>query len=227
MLRITHALRGIVAAGMALALLPFPTAAHEQRDVGDGQYSVEIGFRDEPAYLSQPNALYLAVTEFGADGGPVEGLAGSLEAYVEKDGATLPLVLVPGSEPGVYEAPFIPTALGDYTFRLSGDIEGVSIDESFSSSPTTFAPVEPLDRYQFPVNAPAGAELVAQLEAANARAARSETLAYIGIAAGALGLLVGLVGILRSRRPRATVAVPAGEYTGEVKEAQSGRALLR
>ena len=39
----------------------------------------------------------------------VEGLAGTLPAEVEKDGATLPLVLGPGSEPGVYGARFIPS----------------------------------------------------------------------------------------------------------------------
>ena len=195
-----------LAIGWVVALFPITASAHEQRDVGDGQYSMEVGFRDEPAYLSQANALFLDVTQFGSEGGPVEGLAGTLEAEVAKDGATLPLTLVPQAEPGAYEAPFIPSALGDYTFRLFGDINGTPIDESFSSSPTTFAPVEPLDRYQFPVNAPVGAELVAQLDAANARAARSETLAYVGIAAGVIGLLVGLAGLLRASRSRPQVA---------------------
>jgi hypothetical protein len=219
-----------LAIGLVLALFPITAAAHEQRDVGDGQYSLEIGFRDEPAYLSQPNALYLKVTQFGSAGGPVEGLAGTLEAEVQKDGATLPLTLVPGSERGVYEARFIPTALGDYTFRLFGDIEGTSIDESFSSSPTTFAPVEPLDRYQFPVSAPAGAELVAQLDAANARAARSETMAYVGIAAGVIGLLAGVDGLLRTGRSRPQVVT--GTDHGQTPlpdqgDAAVGRALIR
>ena len=120
-----------------LALLPVVAAAHEQRDVGEGQYSLEIGFRHEPAYLSQQNALYLMATWFGSNVGPVEGRAGTLQAEVAKDGTTLLLTLVPGSEPGVYEAALIPTALGDYTFRLLGDMNGTPIDESFSSSPTT------------------------------------------------------------------------------------------
>lgn len=121
--------------------------AQEQRDVGDGQYSLEVGFQDEPAYLGQPNPLYLNVTKYGAGGGPVKGRAGTLQAEVQKDGARLPLTPLPGAEPGVYEARFIPTALGDYTFRLFGSIDDTASDESFSSSPTTFAPVEPLDRY--------------------------------------------------------------------------------
>lgn len=219
-----------VAACVLALVLPFAAAAHEQRDVGDGQYSVEIGFRDEPAYLGQPNAFYLNVTQFGSDGGPVEGLAGTLAAEVTKDGETLPLTLVPGSEPGVYEAAFIPTALGDYTFRLVGDIRESPIDESFSSSPTTFASVEPLDRYQFPVNAPAGVELVTQLDAANARATRSETLAYVGIGVGVIGLLVGLGALLRAGRPRPSLMVNEGNKATPIAdygEAPPGSALIR
>lgn len=224
-----HGRAAVVACFLALAL-PFSATAHEQRDVGDGQYSVEIGFRDEPAYLGQPNAFYLNVTQFGSDGGPVEGLAGTLAAEVTKDGETLPLTLVPRSEPGVYEAAFIPTALGDYTFRLFGDILETPIDESFSSSPTTFASVEPLDRYQFPVNAPAGAELVAQLDAANARAVRSETLAYVGIGTGVLGLLVGLGALLRAGRSRPPLEASEGNRTtliGSPEEVPTGGALIR
>ena len=69
---------------------------------------------------------------------------------------------MPRPDTGVYEASFIPSALGDYAFRLIGAVNGTPIDESFSLSPTTFASVEPPDRYQFPVDAPAGAELVAR-----------------------------------------------------------------
>jgi hypothetical protein len=38
-------------AGLLLALVPLVAAAHEQRDFEDGQYSLEIGFRNEPAYF--------------------------------------------------------------------------------------------------------------------------------------------------------------------------------
>ena len=48
--------------GIGLALAAGATAgalAHVEIDVGDGQYVMEVGFRDEPAYLGQPNALAL------------------------------------------------------------------------------------------------------------------------------------------------------------------------
>lgn len=196
----------VVLGALLLALLPLAVSAHELRDVGDGRYAVEIGFRDEPAYLGLPNALFLKVTEYGSEGGPVEGLAATLEAEVAKDGATMALPLVPQAEPGVYEAGFIPTALGDYTFRLFGQVGGAEVDEEFASSPTTFASVEPLALVQFPVDAPAGEELVGQLGETGAAAQAARTLAAVGIAVGAVGLLAGLAALLRSRHgssPRA------------------------
>jgi hypothetical protein len=187
---------------LLLALLPFAASAHETRDVGGGAYAVEVGFRDEPAYLGQANALFVKVTEYGSGGGPVEGLAASLEGEVEKDGRTLPLVLAPGSEPGEYEARFVPTALGDYTFRVFGDIGGAAVDEAFSSSPTTFAPVEPLDRFQFPVNAPVGEELTDQLAVLEAKADAARALALGGLTAGAAGIAVGVFALASARRVR-------------------------
>jgi hypothetical protein len=59
--------------------------------------------------------------------------------------------------PGVYDAFFIPSTLGHYTFRLCGAITVTFIGESFSSPPSTFAALGPLDRYQIPVDAPDGA----------------------------------------------------------------------
>ena len=59
--------------------------------------------------------------------------------------------------PGVYDAFFIPSTLGHYTFRLCGAITVTPIAASFSSPPTTFAALGPLDRYQIPVDAPDGA----------------------------------------------------------------------
>jgi hypothetical protein len=47
--------------------------------------------------------------------------------------------------------------LEDYTSRLCGAITVTPIAASFSSPPTTFAAVGPLDRYQIPVDAPDGA----------------------------------------------------------------------
>ena len=77
---------------LALGLLLFglsarDASAHVDVDVGDGQYVMEIGFRDEPAYLGQPNAIFIHVEAYGTGGTePVDGLAATLTAEVTKDG---------------------------------------------------------------------------------------------------------------------------------------------
>src|SRR5215210_6164025 len=150
----------LLALVLALAALiaPTPAEAHVNVDVGDGQYVMELGFRDEPAYLGLPNALFLKVGEYGSGGTePVEELAGTLAAEVTKDGQTRSLTLEPQGE-GVYEAVFVPTATGDYTFRISGTIGEATVDESVTSGPSTFNSVEPLSAIQFPVAIPDPAE---------------------------------------------------------------------
>src|SRR5581483_3946203 len=120
------------------------------------KYTMEFGFLNEPAYLGQPNGLFLDVRKYASGGTqPVDNLAGTLKAEVSKDGKTMPLTLVPQEgQPGVYTASFFPTATGDYTFRVFGTIDGAPVDESMTSSPTTFDPVVPAASAQFPNQTP-------------------------------------------------------------------------
>ena len=122
----THCVnRALVAIGIGLALTVGATVdalAHVEIDVGDGQYVMEVGFRDEPAYLGQPNALALRVEQYATGGTePVNDLAATLSAEVSKDGQVMNLLLVPVGD-GEYEGAFVPTATGDYTFRISGTV---------------------------------------------------------------------------------------------------------
>ncbi len=109
----------ILATGLTLAAAAMPEGAraHVDIDVGDGRYVMGIGFRDEPAFLGQPNAIFIEVAEYATGGTePVDGLAETLTAEVSRDGKTLGVPLVPMGD-GVYEGRFVPTAVGDYTFR--------------------------------------------------------------------------------------------------------------
>ena len=63
--------------------------------------------------------------------------------------------------PGWYESVFIPTAAGKYTFHLTGTIEGQTIDESFTSSPTGFDEVNEAATGQFPNILPTTTEVSA------------------------------------------------------------------
>lgn len=53
-------------------------------------------------------------------------------------------------EPGNYTADLIPTLPGDYSFRLTGTINGTEVDEVFSSADGEFSTVEPIEDIQFP-----------------------------------------------------------------------------
>src|SRR5215210_1665768 len=146
----------LLAPVLALAALiaPTPAEAHINVDVGDGQYVMELGFRDEPAYLGLPNALFLKVGEYGSGGTtPVEELAGTLTAEVTKDGQTKQLPLVPMGD-GVYEGALVPTSVGDYTFHITGTVGEATVDESVTSGPNMFNSLEPLSGIEFPVARP-------------------------------------------------------------------------
>ena len=188
---------------LATLALPLVAGAHASVDVAGGKYTMEVGFLNEPAYQGQPNGLFLDVRKYASGGTqPVDNLAGTLKAEVSKDGKTMPLTLVPQEgSPGVYTASFFPTATGDYTFRVFGTIDGAQVDQSMTSSPTTFDTVVPAASAQFPVQTPDVASI--QQSAANAEAAASSarTFGIAGIVLGAVGTVLGAIGLTRGRRP--------------------------
>jgi len=189
--------------------------AHAEIDVGDGQYVMEVGFRDEPAYVGLLNALTLGVEQYATGGTePVNDLAATLSAEVSRDGQVMSLPLVPVGE-GEYEAAFVPTATGDYTFRISGTIGEATVDESVTSGPTTFNSVEPLSAIEFPQSLPDPMELQTAVADANAAASTARTLGVAGVVAGVLGLILGGLAMARSRQPK-EVAPRASEPSGKL-----------
>ena len=211
--------RALMALGIGLTLVFDATAgvlAHAEIDVGDGQYVMEVGFRDEPAYLGLPNALALSVERYATGGTePVNDLAATLSAEVSKDEQVKPLSLVPVGD-GEYEAVFVPTAIGDYTFRISGTIGEAAIDESVTSSPTTFNSVEPLSAIEFPQPEPDPVQLQTAEADANAAATTARTLAIAGVVVGVLGLIAGVLALTRSRTPKAEAAPRPIEPSGKL-----------
>ena len=169
---------------------------HEERTVGD--YGFVVGLIDEPVYTGQKSGLELMVTQGDT---PVEGLEGMLQATVTFGQETRDLPLEPRfGEPGWYESVFFPTAAGPYTFRIFGDIDGTTVDESFTSSPDGFSEVQDVTGGQFPVTLPAAGDT-----ARDARdGAAAAGTAMIALILGGVGLLAGLVALgltLARRRP--------------------------
>ena len=211
-----RAVLAVVALAAALVFLPGTAAlAHEIRNVG--KYQFTVGFGVEPAYLDQKNFVQFFLHE-RATGKPVTDLGDSLRVAVAFGQATKELALEPGFDadtglgtPGEYDAFFFPTAPGKYTFHFTGSIRGQSIDESFSSGPTTFSEVEDPSSVEFPVTEPAigqVAGLVTQLErrvgdrvhAVSDDAHSAKTLGLIGVIVGALGLVTAAAALFAARK---------------------------
>lgn len=211
-------------AGVALGLMATlimgtagPALAHEERHVG--RYHFLVGFGDEPAYAGLKNSVALILSD--ADEKPVTELGDSLKVEVIFGDQKLELALEPNFEvgefgtPGDYRGWFFPTRPGAYTFHFFGSIGNQEIDESFSSSPSTFSEVSDPAQVEFPVKDPTVAQvaqridrevprlgnaIAAQQKSAKKEADSAKTIGYVGIAVGALGVILALVALSTGRR---------------------------
>jgi len=150
----------MVVVALFAALSPFVTTAHEHRQVGE--YSFVVGFLNEPAISNELNGLDLRISlpmagaTPDADGEittePVAGLEATLQAEVIFGDQRMPLTISPvWNTPGSYQAHFIPTQPGDYSFHIWGTINGTEIDEMFTAGPETFSTVIDRATLEFPV----------------------------------------------------------------------------
>jgi hypothetical protein len=218
-------LASALAATMA-CVLASPALAHEARDVDD--LELEVGFGTEPAYAGQPNSVQLLLHHHGE---PVTDLGDTLDVEISfGDADPLRLTFEPFFEegefgtPGDYRAWFFPTSPGQYTFHLTGTIEGEDVDETFTSGPKTFSDVVSPADVQYPEQLPSTADIVARMDRESARAgdaiqqagtqseraaraasqaaddaSSAKTIGVIGLVVGALGLIVAIVALTRSR----------------------------
>ncbi len=136
---------------------------------------------------------------------PVEGLEESLQVEVTHldSGTVVTFQLVPKfGEPGLYQSVFIPTSPGKYRFRFFGDVDGDPLDETFESGPNTFAEVAAVGDIQFPLKVASLRELEGVARStreaamtAGDDAGLARTLAIVGIAAGGIGIALGVAGL--------------------------------
>jgi hypothetical protein len=221
----------LAVATMFTVLSAGPASAHVVKRVGN--YVMTVGFGDEPVYVGQQNSVQLILTH--ANGKPVTNLTDSLKVEVIYQSQKVQLPLEPTFDPdtglgtpGDYRAWFFPTAPGKYTFHIFGSIGSQTIDQSFTSGPTTFDEATDPRGVEFPAKLPTlteVAQLVGRLgprvdsavrqmgalspkvEAATSAGNSGRTFGIVGIAVGIVGVLVGGAGLLRSRR----TAVPGAE----------------
>ena len=110
---------------------------------------------------------------------------------------------------GRYVAPFIPTVPGPYRFRFIGMIDGMAIDETFTSGPGTFDDVRSAAEAQFPRPVPSAREVAGVATAAQQQAREASdastmalTVAVVGLVIGGFGLLLGAALALSAFRRR-------------------------
>jgi hypothetical protein len=200
--------------GLALLvalLIPFtvPVAsAHGHTEVGN--YTLVIGFHNEPAYQGEPNGLDLFVTNTKTKEN-INDLADTLKVEIIFGSSKKALTIKPqyGRE-GAYTAYVLPSEKGDYTWHITGDIKGTPVDVSMTSSPDTFGSVEPKSVVAFPVVEATPAELQAQAAAATQAAQTALLVGALGALLGVAGIVVGLLGL----RARGAAVIPA---TGQAK----------
>ncbi len=158
----------------AAALLVGIAQAHVLKDFGP--YTVALGWVHEPTYVGELNAVQAVVTD--NRGKPVTDLAaGDLKVVVSvsgQDSAALDLEPTYDEDtglgtPGDYEAPLIPTAPGDYTFHLTGKIHETAVDETATSSDSTFDSAVDDTAIQFPAKVPSLTEVTTRLDRLDAR----------------------------------------------------------
>jgi hypothetical protein len=209
---------------IGLASVATPAAAHIVKQVGP--YSVAIGWVREPTYVGQLNAVQVVIKD--SKGNPVSDLsADDLKVVVSTVGQQSdPMSLAPTFDedtglgiPGDYEAPLIPTAPGDYTFHVTGTIHSTKIDETATSSDTTFDSVVDPSAVQFPNKLPAIGDLATKIDRVDARvqaqataasdaSSSADTAFFVGLTAGGAGVLIGLAALalafMVARRPMTT-----------------------
>jgi hypothetical protein len=215
--RITAIVATLWATALLLVIGAGPASAHEQVELG--KVSFEIGFQNEPVYSGFQNAVFLSIQD--GVGNPVTDAAETLDVEVGYGSQTMSVSLEPkfeaeeGGEPGQYLAHFIPTRPGEYTFHLSGSIDGEQIDRSFTSSPSTFDEAVDPTTVEFPVKDPTTGQLADRLtrefprihsaitDTSNDLANRVDSarlIGIIGLVVGALGFAVGVVALVRRTR---------------------------
>jgi hypothetical protein len=165
-----------IALAACLSLLLVGTAqAHVLKTFGT--YTVALGWKVEPTYVASPNAVQAIVTD--ANGKAVTDIPdGDLTVVVSigsQSTSALALDNAFDSDtglgiPGDYEAPLDPTVPGDYTFQLSGKIHGTAVDETATSSESTFDSVVDSSSVDFPNKLPSISDIATRLDRIEARA---------------------------------------------------------
>ena len=159
--------------------------AHESVTVGD--YTVEIGWVNEPPLVGQQNAIVVNVSTT-SDEQPVEDVSG-LAVAVSYGGQNKTLTLQPLGEdtPGQFVAPILPTIPGQYTVNLGGKLGDTDVKVDVQPEE-----VQAADVLQFPSAASAASvQQSADLGVMN-------WLIYLSLLIGLIALVLGVMALRKA-----------------------------
>jgi len=156
--------------------------AHESITVGD--YTVEIGWVNEPPLVGQQNAIVVNVSTT-SDEQPVEDVSG-LTVAVSYGGQSKTLTLQPLGEdtPGQFVAPILPTVPGQYTVNLGGKLGDTDVKVDVQPEE-----VQAADVLQFP-SATSGEQ--------SANLGMTNWLVYISLLIGLIALVLGVMALRKA-----------------------------
>jgi hypothetical protein len=150
-----------------------------------GDYTIEIGWVNEPPIVGQQNAIVVNVSTT-ADEQPVEDVSG-LTVAVSYGGQNKTLTLQPLGEdtPGQFVAPILPTIPGQYTVNLGGKLGDTDVKADVQPEE-----VQSADVLQFPS--------VASSQQ-SASTGMTTWLIYISLLIGLIALILGVMALRKSR----------------------------
>ena len=205
----------VAAAAAALVGLGGATTALAHDVHPFGPYSIALGWLHEPAYVGFDNAVQVLVKQ--DDKAFTDITDKDLTVVVSLGNQKMDsMPLVPSADPdtglgipGEYEMHFIPTAPGNYTFHISGKVNGTPVDETVTGSDKTFATVDNPTDVQFPNKVPSATDVSTKVDRVASRVSAvegrsippdSQPLAVVAlivaIVLGGAGVVIGL----RARR---------------------------
>jgi hypothetical protein len=123
-------------------------SAHEHRvfTIGGKPYNITVGSLNEPVYVDDRSGVEVIVSDLskpsttgasddGPAGAPVTGLETTLKVEVSAGTQKKTFDLEPEDTPGSYRAVFYPTVQTTYAYRLTGTVNNVPVDLTYTCSP--------------------------------------------------------------------------------------------
>jgi hypothetical protein len=201
---------------IATVVVPGTALAHERRTIANGKYDVVVGWDVEPTYADLKNAASIRIMQAGSTV-PVTGADKTLKLAIRQGANTkdFPLRAAFGQD-GYYLADIVPTRAGDYQWIFTGSIGGDQVNDTFDTADGKFDGVKEPTALQFPLALSDPAQSTAAVQSAQSDAQSARTLAYVGIAVGVLGLLVGVSAWLFRLRPATPIASESRRASGQV-----------